>query len=182
MGVLRKAFQSMFERNKWKILRGDKVIVMAGKDAGQVGTVLKVIRDEKWPRVLVEGLNLSKKSIKKTKDNPGGIISIETPLHYSNVSLVDPVTAAPVRVSWRYLEDGTKVRVSRGKLASGSVIPRPEILLQRRGKPRPIGVGPKDTPVLIVGQKTHTHGDLPSFLKEQLHSSSSSTFAASALA
>lgn len=48
----------MFERDKWKILRGDKVMIMAGKDKGQVGTVLKVIRDEQFPRVVVEGLNL----------------------------------------------------------------------------------------------------------------------------
>lgn len=58
MGLLRKAYASMFERGKWKILRGDKVMVTAGKDRGQVGTVTKVIRDEKYPRVLVEGLNL----------------------------------------------------------------------------------------------------------------------------
>ena len=48
----------MFQRNKWKILRGDKVQIMAGRDAGQVGTVLKVIRDSKFPRVVVEGQNL----------------------------------------------------------------------------------------------------------------------------
>lgn len=48
----------MFERDKWRILRGDKVMIMAGKDRGQVGTVLKVIRDDKYPRVVVEGLNL----------------------------------------------------------------------------------------------------------------------------
>ena len=86
------------------------------------------------------------------------------PIQYSNVALIDPVTSAPVRSTWRYLSDGTKVRtvwanahlkpvqgsapafdtsvymqvrVSRGKQASGSVIPRPEVLLQRR-KPRPL--------------------------------------------
>ena len=48
----------MFERDKWKILRGDKVMIMAGKDRGQVGTVLRVVRDDKFPRVVVEGLNL----------------------------------------------------------------------------------------------------------------------------
>jgi ribosomal protein L24 len=58
MGILRKVFKSMFERDKWRILRGDKVMIMAGKDRGQVGTVLKVIRDDKYPRVVVEGLNL----------------------------------------------------------------------------------------------------------------------------
>ena len=58
MGIFRKAFKPMFDRNKWKILRGDKVMIMAGKDRGQVGTVLRVIRDVKFPRVVVEGLNL----------------------------------------------------------------------------------------------------------------------------
>lgn len=58
MGHLRKIIKPMFERDKWKILRGDKVMIMAGKDKGQVGTVLKVIRDEQFPRVVVEGLNL----------------------------------------------------------------------------------------------------------------------------
>lgn len=59
MGALaRRAIRPMFERNKWRILRGDKVVITAGKDRGQVGTVLKVIRDEKFPRVIVEGQNL----------------------------------------------------------------------------------------------------------------------------
>lgn len=52
----------------------------------------------------------SKRHIKRTQDNPGGIVSVESPLHYSNVQLVDPVTNAPVRVTWRFLEDGSKVR------------------------------------------------------------------------
>ena len=58
MGVFRRGFAEMFLRNKWKILRGDKVVITAGRDAGQVGTVLKVIRDSKFPRVVVEGQNL----------------------------------------------------------------------------------------------------------------------------
>ena len=58
MGIYRKGFKEMFERGKWRIMRGDKVMITAGKDAGQVGTVLKVIRDSRWPRVLVEGQNL----------------------------------------------------------------------------------------------------------------------------
>jgi ribosomal protein L24 len=58
MGVFRKAFKDVMHQANYKILRGDKVMVTAGKDAGQVGTVLKVIRDPKFPRVVVEGLNL----------------------------------------------------------------------------------------------------------------------------
>lgn len=51
----------------------------------------------------------SKRHIKRTKDNPGGIVSVESPLHYSNVSLIDPTTGVPCRVAWRYLESGEKV-------------------------------------------------------------------------
>ncbi len=58
MGVIRKAIADAFTRGKYKILRGDQVAIMAGKDKGQVGTVTKVIRDHKVPRVIVEGLNL----------------------------------------------------------------------------------------------------------------------------
>jgi ribosomal protein L24 len=50
-----------------------------------------------------------KKTIKRSEGNPGGIVSTESPLHYSNVQLIDPITNSPVRVTWRYLEDGSKV-------------------------------------------------------------------------
>lgn len=109
----------------------------------------------------------SKRHIKRTKDNPGGIVSVESPLHYSNVSLVDPVTNAPIKVSWRYLEDGTKVRVTRGRLASQSVVPRPEMLKQRR-RPPPVGAGPQDTGAVEFKVVSHTPGDLPSALKSML--------------
>lgn len=58
MGVNKKAIKAMFSKEKWKILRGDKVVITAGKDKGQAGIVTKVIRDEKIPRVIVEGRNL----------------------------------------------------------------------------------------------------------------------------
>lgn len=63
MGVNRKAIKSMFDRNKWKILRGDRVVIIAGKDKGQTGIVSKVIRDDKIPRVIVEGRNLVRHQI-----------------------------------------------------------------------------------------------------------------------
>ena len=58
MGICKKAIKRMFKNDKWHILRGDTVKVLSGKDKGQVGTVQKVIRDERIPRVIVEGLNL----------------------------------------------------------------------------------------------------------------------------
>ena len=58
MGVIKKAIRAMFPKEKWKILRGDKVVITAGKDKGQTGIVTKVIRDERIPKVIVEGRNL----------------------------------------------------------------------------------------------------------------------------
>jgi len=159
-----KAAQQVFKQ--WRILRGDKVMVMAGKDAGLTGTVQKVIRAKN--RVIVEGRNLVKKHLRRTEGNPGGIVTMEAPLHVSNVQLVDPVNGAPCRVTYRYLEDGTKVRISTGGAASGSIIPRPAILLERR-KPRPLQAGTKDTPKEVVLEKTVDLGGgkpgLPQLLK-----------------
>ena len=58
MGIVKKAIKPMFKKDKWNILRGDTVKILAGKDRGQVGTVTKVIRDERKPRVIVGGINL----------------------------------------------------------------------------------------------------------------------------
>lgn len=77
------------------------------------------------------------------------------------------VNGVPVRVTWRYLEDGSKVRVTVGHRSSASVVSRPEVLLQRR-KPRNASSGPNDTTNEVAGEVTHTPGDLPSFLKQQL--------------
>ncbi|KAJ7514357.1 hypothetical protein O6H91_23G040600 [Diphasiastrum complanatum] len=126
-----KAVQEVFKH--WKILRGDKVMIVVGKDKGQTGTVTRVIRKDN--HIIIEGRNLVKKHIKRTEGNPGGIVTMEAPIHVSNVQHIDPVTGSPCRVTYRFLEDGTKVRVTAGKLASGSIIPRPEILKLRK-KPR----------------------------------------------
>lgn len=92
-----------------RIKKGDEVIVIAGKDRGRRGTVLRVFADE---RVLVENVNIVKKH---QKPNPnagvqGGIIEKEMPLHASNVMLYNPVTKKGDRVGVRTLEDGRKVR------------------------------------------------------------------------
>ena len=92
-----------------KIRKGDVVVIMAGKDRGRQGTVLRMLPDR---RVVVEGLNLVKKH---TKPNPqaglqGGIIEREAPLDLSNVRIYNPTTQRPDRVGFRTLEDGRKVR------------------------------------------------------------------------
>ncbi|KAH0741368.1 hypothetical protein KY290_034411 [Solanum tuberosum] len=95
-----------------------------------------------------------KKHIKQGQGHEGGIFTVEAPLHVSNVQVVDPVTGKPTKVGIRYLEDGSKVRVSRGIGASGSIIPRPEIL-KIRTTPRPTVAGPKDTPMEVVMERTY---------------------------
>lgn len=127
-------------------------MITRGKDKGETGTIKRVIRSQN--RVIVEGKNLVKKHIKQGQGHEGGIFSVEAPLHVSNVQVVDPVTGKPTKVGIRFLEDGSKVRVSRGIGASGSIIPRPEIL-KIRTTPRPTVAGPKDTPMEVVMERTY---------------------------
>jgi large subunit ribosomal protein L24 len=92
-----------------RIRKGDTVIVIAGKDKGRQGQVLRVDADD---RILVEAINMAKKHVKA---NPqagveGGIIEKEMPLHISNVMLLNPVTQKGDRVGIKALEDGHKVR------------------------------------------------------------------------
>ncbi|XP_016496477.1 uncharacterized protein LOC107815419 [Nicotiana tabacum] len=145
-----KSYQKLI--HQWRILRGDNVMIIRGKDKGETGTIKRVIRSQN--RVIVEGKNLVKKHIKQGQGHEGGIFTVEAPLHVSNVQVVDPVTGKPTKVGIRYLEDGSKVRVSRGIGASGSIIPRPEIL-NIRTTPRPTVAGPKDTPMEVVMERTY---------------------------
>jgi len=102
---------------KFKIKKGDQVIVVAGSDKGKQGEVLRVLRAEQ--RVLVQGVNLVKRHTRPSPGQPGGIIEKESPVHISNVAHVDPDTRKPTRVGWKVLEGGRKVRFARG---SGEVI------------------------------------------------------------
>ena len=93
-----------------KIRKGDKVMVLTGRDKGKQGTVLRVLEDS---RVLVESVNMIKRH---TKPNPnkgvtGGIIDREAPIHISNVALYNPATGKGERVGMRTMQDGSKVRV-----------------------------------------------------------------------
>jgi len=92
-----------------KIRKGDDVVVIAGKDKGRRGTVLRVYPDE---RVLVEGVNVAKKHQRPNPNMgvPGGIVDRELPLHASNVMVYNPQTKKGDRVGIRTLEDGSRVR------------------------------------------------------------------------
>ena len=96
---------------KFKIRKGDKVIVRTGKDKGKTGEVLQVLRDE--ARVMVQGVNMIKRHTRPAPGNPGGIIDKEASIHISNVALADPKSGKPTRVGFKLLDDGRKVRIAR---------------------------------------------------------------------
>ncbi len=93
-----------------RIKSGDTVLVIAGKDKGKQGTVLKTLPQEN--RVIVEGINIAKKHQKPTQMSTGGIEEIEMPIHVSNVSFVDPQSGEATKVGYRF-EDGKKVRFAK---------------------------------------------------------------------
>jgi large subunit ribosomal protein L24 len=102
---------------KFKIKKGDQVVVTTGRDKGKKGEVLRVDRERR--RVLVQGVNMIKRHQRPTPGNPGGIIDKEALLHISNVAILDPRTSLPTRIGYKTLEDGRKVRVAK---RSGEVI------------------------------------------------------------
>jgi large subunit ribosomal protein L24 len=99
-----------------RIKKDDTVIVLAGKDKGRQGRVLKVMPDD--DRVLVEGVNMMKRHTKPDMANPqGGVIAKEASLHISNVALRDPKTGKATRVGFKFVGEGAqrrKVRVAKG--------------------------------------------------------------------
>jgi len=96
-------------------IKGDKVIVIAGRDKGKTGAIQKV--DPKTNRVVVEGVNLRKKNKKPTQNSPeGSVVEIYAPIDASNVMLVDPKTKKPTRIGHKVVK-GKKVRVAK---ASGT--------------------------------------------------------------
>ena len=93
-----------------KIKKGDKVVVLTGRDKGKTGEVLQVLpKDE---RALVRGVNVVKRHQRQTQSQEGGIISKEAAIHLSNIALADPKDGKATRVSFKVLDDGRKVRVA----------------------------------------------------------------------
>jgi len=101
-----------------RIKKGDLVAVIAGKDRGAQGRVLRILTDR--DRVVVEGINVIKRHQRPTPQQPqGGIIEREAPIHVSNVMPVDTKTDKPTRIRMGTDKDGKKVRVA---VKSGTVI------------------------------------------------------------
>ncbi|KAJ1883515.1 hypothetical protein H4R99_000531 [Coemansia sp. RSA 1722] len=117
-----KSLREDLRIKKWKIRRGDKVMVISGKDRGQSGVVSEVSR--KTNAVYVRGLNLAFKNVPKSKESPSGKIQKEMPIHVSNVALVDPSTNQPTKVYiGKFVDPNTGDKQSvRYSVSTGSVI------------------------------------------------------------
>jgi len=100
-----------------KIKKGDRVVVLTGRDKGKEGSVLKMM--PKDTRAIVQGVNLVKRHQRPTQTDAGGIVEKEASIHLSNLAHVDPASGKPTRVGFKTLEDGKKVRVAK---RSGEVI------------------------------------------------------------
>jgi large subunit ribosomal protein L24 len=94
-----------------KIKKGDKIVVLTGRDAGKSGEVLEVRPSEY--RAVVRGINLVKRHTKQTAQNDGGIISKEAAIQLSNIAFADPKDGKPTRVGFKFLADGRKVRFAK---------------------------------------------------------------------
>ncbi|SVA88631.1 uncharacterized protein METZ01_LOCUS141485 [marine metagenome] len=102
---------------KFRLRKGDDVVVISGRDKGKTGSILRVIPSE--DRVIVDGINIVKRHTRPSQAQPGGIVDKEAPIHISNVALADPKDGSATRVGYKFLEDGRKVRVAK---QSGEVI------------------------------------------------------------
>ncbi len=102
-----------------KIKKGDRVVVLAGRDKGRSGEVVQV--QPKEARAIVRGVNTVKRHQKQTAKMEGGIITKEAPIHLSNLAIADPKNNKPTRVGFKILPDGRKVRFAKrsGELIDG---------------------------------------------------------------
>ena len=102
-----------------RVRKGDRVVVLTGKDRGTEGEVLRVIPSEE--RVIVQGVRMIKRHRKASVRGEAGVEQIEGPVHLSNVAHIDPKDGKPTRVGFRTLGDGKKVRFAK---RSGEVLDR----------------------------------------------------------
>lgn len=105
------------KKSKFRIKKGDEVVILTGSERGKKGKILRVIVKDK--RVLVQGVNMVKRHSRQTQTSPGGIIEKESPVHVSNVALIDPKLGKSTRVGFKILEDQRKVRFAK---KSGEVV------------------------------------------------------------
>ncbi len=98
-------------KNKIKLKKGDEVIVLAGKDKGKRGKILKVIPHTR--KIIVSEINKYKKHQKPGNNEPGGIIEKDMPIHISNVAFYDSSLNKGVRLGYSFGKDGKKIRINK---------------------------------------------------------------------
>ena len=103
-----------------KIKKGDKVVVLTGRDKGRTGEVVQVMPKEE--RALVRGVNFVKRHQRQTMNQEGGIIQKEAPVHLSNLALADPKDGKPTRVGFKFVGEGDQRRKVRFAKRSGDLI------------------------------------------------------------
>eukprot|EP00798_Chlamydomonas_sp_ICE-L_P022379 gene22379-29484_t len=123
MPQVMRAIRPMFKSGRWRIFRDDIVVLRSGPEKGQTGRVLEVLKDDRVPQVLVEGLNLRKKKIYNGEGvEDFFVVSMEAPIHYSQVGVLDPTTNRPVRTGFRYLSDGNAGSASEGNGSALAIV------------------------------------------------------------
>jgi len=102
-----------------RIRKGDRVVVITGKDKGKTGEVIRVLPSEN--RAVVRGVNVARRHQRQTARDQGGIMAKEMPLHMSNIALADPADGKPTKVGFRFNKDGAKERYARrtGEIIDG---------------------------------------------------------------
>jgi large subunit ribosomal protein L24 len=102
-----------------KIKKGDRVVVLVGRDKGRAGEVVRVVPSEQ--RAIVRGVNKVQRHQKQTAKQEGGIVTKEAPIQLSNLAIADPKSGKPTRVGFKFLPDGRKVRFAKrsGELIDG---------------------------------------------------------------
>jgi large subunit ribosomal protein L24 len=94
-----------------RIKKGDKVVVLSGRDKGRSGEVIKVMPSDE--RALVRGVNMVTRHQRQTAAQEGGLVRKEAPIHLSNIAVADPQSGKPTRIGFKKLQDGRKVRFAK---------------------------------------------------------------------
>jgi large subunit ribosomal protein L24 len=155
-------YQKTFKN--WRIVKGDNIMVNSGKDKGKIGQVLKVFR--KTNQILVDGVNMRFKEVKQ--DDNGmekrGLMPKISPIHVSNANHVDPETGNSTKVRFGFLNDGTKVRISK---TSNQIIPKPNRdFLTYESRHQNKKDGPQDTSSRLATSVTYLGEDFNSIRLE----------------
>ena len=95
---------------KFKLKKGDNVIVISGKDKGKSGEIIEVLKN--LDKVKVRGINIVKKHRKPSQDNPGKIDEIELPIHISNISMMDPKDSKQTKIKYKF-DKNKKMRIAK---------------------------------------------------------------------